>query len=213
MNIADGLKILKVSAGADLQDVKKAYRLLCKKYHPDIYKGGNKKMVEITEAYNVVRKFIESGQQGTVEYDSWQSNGVYTGHKKQTLIITVEDLYKLIVNNGYLLIEQNNDKVYKEDLSKYNVLVKLRLTVQIWHDDYVARYSVPSTVKFTDNIKEIKVNPIQCLDKICDDKVRLVIKVLDQETSIITSAKRIKTKLNICGIDFDFEIERIYMSD
>lgn len=54
--IKDYHKILGIERDADLESIKKAYRELAKKYHPDINKSpdAHQKFIEITEAYEVL---------------------------------------------------------------------------------------------------------------------------------------------------------------
>lgn len=60
--------VLEVSEKASEEVIKMAYKALCKKYHPDIYKGdpdyANQKMYEINEAYSIL-----SNQSKRAEYD------------------------------------------------------------------------------------------------------------------------------------------------
>jgi hypothetical protein len=53
----DYYKILGITLGADLMQIKKAYRQLALQYHPDKNKATNaaEKFIEITEAYEVLR--------------------------------------------------------------------------------------------------------------------------------------------------------------
>lgn len=52
----DLYQILEVFPSASDQDVKKAFRKMAKKYHPDVYKGINKEHIKkILEAYNLLK--------------------------------------------------------------------------------------------------------------------------------------------------------------
>lgn len=52
----DYYQILEISANASEAELKKAFRKLAKKYHPDVYKGVNKDHIKkVLEAYNVLK--------------------------------------------------------------------------------------------------------------------------------------------------------------
>jgi curved DNA-binding protein len=57
MKYKDYYKILGVERGASEEDIKKAYRKLARKYHPDVSKEGNakEKFQEVSEAYETLR--------------------------------------------------------------------------------------------------------------------------------------------------------------
>src|SRR6202045_2426498 len=57
MQYRDYYEILGVSRGADADEVKRAYRKLARKYHPDVSKEKNAedKFKEVQEAYEVLR--------------------------------------------------------------------------------------------------------------------------------------------------------------
>jgi len=63
----DYFSILGIERNATEQDIRKAYRRLAKKYHPDVNKSANahEKFIEITEAYEFL---IEHGQEYSTEY-------------------------------------------------------------------------------------------------------------------------------------------------
>jgi len=57
MQYRDYYEILGVTRGADADEVKRAYRKLARKYHPDVSKEKNAedKFKEVQEAYEVLR--------------------------------------------------------------------------------------------------------------------------------------------------------------
>lgn len=50
----DYYQILQVTSDADSNIIRKAYRILALRYHPDRSQGDKEKMIEITEAYNIL---------------------------------------------------------------------------------------------------------------------------------------------------------------
>jgi len=71
MKAMDPYQVLGVSSGATDEEVKKAYRELARKYHPDNYINNpladlaSEKMKEINEAYDTVMKWRAEGKTGT----------------------------------------------------------------------------------------------------------------------------------------------------
>ena len=78
----DPYRILNISKNADVEEIKKAYRILVKKYHPDRYqnsslaKEATEKMKEINQAYDMVMR-EKQGQGSDASYD----NGAYDKHE------------------------------------------------------------------------------------------------------------------------------------
>ncbi len=66
----DYYKILGLEKNASDIEIKKAYRKLAQKHHPDTEKGDEKKFKEITEAYEIL-----SDKQKRSQYDQFGSNG------------------------------------------------------------------------------------------------------------------------------------------
>ena len=68
--MSDPYKVLEISPNASDEDVKKAYRDLARKYHPDNYHDNpladlaQEKMKEVNEAYNTILRMRGGGQGG-----------------------------------------------------------------------------------------------------------------------------------------------------
>lgn len=84
----DPYEVLGVSRGASDEEIKKAYRELVRKYHPDNYTNNpladlaQEKMKEINEAYDAITK--NGGSQSYQDYQSSYSSGsTYTGSTAQ----------------------------------------------------------------------------------------------------------------------------------
>ena len=82
--MSDPYKILGVSPDASDEDIKKAYRDLARKYHPDKYRDSDladlasEKMKEVNAAYEEIKKLRENGTFGT-SGTSGSYGGSYSG--------------------------------------------------------------------------------------------------------------------------------------
>jgi len=89
--VKDYYKILELEFGADILAVKKAYRRLALKYHPDKNKEPNaaQKFIEITEAYEVLRDPLKKS-----EYDRLYKAYFGTTAQEQYSEQSYEQTYK-----------------------------------------------------------------------------------------------------------------------
>lgn len=116
--------VLGVSKTATQNEIKKAYRELCKKYHPDKHGGDDTKIKEINEAYSVI-----GDEQKRKEYDAQSSGGFNFGgfgnggfnfrnfqlasDVKVTIKISLEEAY-----SGCKHPVNINGKIYAVDIPK-----------------------------------------------------------------------------------------------
>ena len=78
--IDDPYKVLGVSPDASDEEIKKAYRRLAKKYHPDLNPGDElaaRKMKEVNAAYEQIKNPQPQGSGG---YSGQSSQGGYGGY-------------------------------------------------------------------------------------------------------------------------------------
>lgn len=97
--MTDPYKVLGVSPSATDDELKKAYRALAKKYHPDNYVNtpfadmANEKMKEINEAYDRIQKDRASGGSGS----SSSGNNYNTGAYRESDVYT---RVRILINQG-----------------------------------------------------------------------------------------------------------------
>jgi hypothetical protein len=80
----DYYKILEIEFGADISSVKKAFRRLALRYHPDKNKApdASTKFIEITEAYEVLNNDIKKNQYDNLYSSYFRTQGQKTENKE-----------------------------------------------------------------------------------------------------------------------------------
>ena len=128
--------VLKVSKTANEKEIKKAYKLLVKQYHPDIYEGSKeyaeKKIKEINEAYDVLsnkdkrKKYddtLHEIDEETVKHDleNFTKNNTYSSTKN--------DYYENLYNTNYKRYTTYYYGISRDDLKKEKKSVENKRSV------------------------------------------------------------------------------------
>lgn len=91
----DPYKVLGVQSNATDEEIKKAYRALAKKYHPDIHPNkqlAEEKMKEINAAYDIIQK-MRSGEYQKEQYANYNTNSYNTNYYDDASIYQMLDSY------------------------------------------------------------------------------------------------------------------------
>ena len=138
MTLEKAMKILSVNSMDSLEMVKKKYRVMVKKYHPDIYKGTNAKgiMQEINLAYEYItshfgelRFFTWSRTSAQTHYTRTDSQARYN-YRKDTDEQLYEQYAKIYgIHTEYRKIREMYSNLSKESFSHF-IMVDLKMILQ-----------------------------------------------------------------------------------
>jgi len=106
----DYYKILEIEENASEEEIKKSYRTLSKKYHPDLNPEGDEKFKEIAEAYEVLGDKTKRAQ-----YDSSKNNPFAGGGN-------INDLFNQMFGGG------NNPFTQQRRKSAPDKIIKVEIT-------------------------------------------------------------------------------------
>ncbi len=136
-------EVLGLKEGASVEEIKKTYRELVKKYHPDRYMDNplsdlaEEKLREINEAYDVLMKGAGSGQNQKYQQQRQQqrqntgSGGYYGGYSNNSQM--VYQIKMLIQNGNFTQAQQMLDSIQVRDASWY-YLQGLLFLRRGWYD-------------------------------------------------------------------------------
>jgi len=143
--MTDPYKILGVSPGATDDEVKKAYRDLVRKYHPDNYHDNplsdlaQEKMKEVNEAYDAVTKMRESGGGGNYRPGSGTS-GSHGGSAEGQKI-------RAAINAGDLQYAEQLLQSFSVRNAEWNFLMGSLCYRKGWLDDALNHFRVASNME------------------------------------------------------------------
>lgn len=138
--MTDPYKILNVPSTASDEEVKKAYRELARKYHPDNYHDNpladlaQEKMKEINEAYELIQKQrkASSGTAGYGAYGSYGSYGSYSGASSGSAALRQ---VRLAINRGNITEAERLLNAVSNHDAEWNFLMGIVASRRGWMDE------------------------------------------------------------------------------
>jgi molecular chaperone DnaJ len=124
----DYYKILEVEEKASQQDIKKSYRTLSKKYHPDVNPEGGEQFKDIAEAYDVIGNTEKRAQ-----YDQNKNNPFAGGNGGSSF----EEMFNQMFNRGNAQRTRRKsvpDKILKVQISPIESYQGIEKKVQYLKD-------------------------------------------------------------------------------
>lgn len=131
----DPYEVLGVGRGASDDEIKKAYRDLTRKYHPDNYVGhdladlAEEKMKEINAAYEAIQKEREGGYSGAQQQRGWGGGAAYTGGSPRYTPIR-ENIQRGYVDQAQSQLDQISDRD-----AEWHYLYGLVMHRRGWYDE------------------------------------------------------------------------------
>ena len=149
-------EVLEINENASKDEIKKAYRTLAKKYHPDQY-GNNPlkdlaedKMRDINEAYDYLMK-----NEGTNTYRN-ESSDTYTGSNSSVYQSVENDIY-----NGNLSSAESKLMEINTRNAEWHYLMGILNTRKGWYDQASTNLSTacsldPSNFKYQEALNKLR---------------------------------------------------------
>lgn len=127
-NLQRKYRLLEVDERSSIDDIKRSYKRLCLKYHPDKCNGDNEKFIELKEAYEELIKVKETNINFFIFFMNFWSLFSNSNDVKVYITVSIEDIYNRKVKKiGYTRI---TDKLNKSKETFYLELVG-------WREEYV----------------------------------------------------------------------------
>jgi curved DNA-binding protein CbpA len=133
-------EILGVKEGSSKEDIKKAYREMAKKYHPDQY-GNNPlrdlaedKMRELNEAYEYLMKNASDGHQSSYSSQNTGRSNEYNNYSNTSSTSPTYNSIRMDIQRGnYKSAEESLNSIPSRD-AEWNFLMGIVHMKKGWHD-------------------------------------------------------------------------------
>ncbi|NLL38796.1 MAG: DnaJ domain-containing protein [Clostridiales bacterium] len=138
----DPYSVLGVSPNASDEEIKKAYRELARKYHPDSYQNNplselaQEKMKEINEAYDAIMKAREGGSSSGSRYGSSGGGGHGSSGSQTGPFAEI----RAAINSGNIYLAENMLKNMANRNAEWHFLMGSVCYRRGWLDDAMRHY-------------------------------------------------------------------------
>ena len=151
-------EILNISKNANKTEIKKAYKKLVKKYHPDLYNGdknfAEQKIKQINEAYDIL-----SDSEKKLEYDNYLNNNSYNYNPIQSSEQKNKNQQNIVTKFIYEKLEHLN---HKYQILIFIIIILLTLSIFLANlvnfRNYLLEHSVENVQNTNNNTNSIYNN-------------------------------------------------------
>lgn len=171
MNLREAIKLFEVTDIYNESDkaLKKKYKKLMVKYHPDNYNGDESKSKDINIAYNILKSLVKDSKQ--LEWENKQK--IENENQSKLLIISIKDLIDIYKGK---IITVDNININSKKLRRYNIMVESKVSLthdnnkkefiayEKWNneDKYKIHCSIDIKDKDLNDLEEVKINIPEC---------------------------------------------------
>lgn len=192
MNLEKSLVLFNIDdlAAETVDSLKKRYKKLMIKYHPDNCSGDDTKAKDISVAYEVLKDAMESIR---------KYNAVNTTREEYTIIIPLSKLIEVYKGGTVTVGSGDNAKVFdRKDIQKYNTLIISE--VSLTHNGQVLRFSNMQHWSISDKY----VINCQLMVENLTDRETVLIKLEDFEKEISFTSQAVSM---VIPLSFNISVE------
>ena len=216
MNIKTAFSVMGLNGKVDNIELKKKFRELSKKYHPDLDGGDEQKMSLINEAYKLLSDELKVRESITVFEDNFDFYFEERKEKKKVLL-NLESIM-ILFNGGTINLqnEQEKIKLNLENIKDFHIILSDKLKIKIKNAEGNAEITqiLDSSVNCIFNgTKRIKFQRIEIEDALFGEKALIKFEMYGKEKEITTKSDKLLFKIDFGIIDAEFEVVRVEMKD
>lgn len=216
MNIKNAFNIMGLSGKVDNIELKKRFRELSKRYHPDLESGDANKMSLINAAYSVLCNELKTKKYLTIYEDNY--NMFFEEQKEQKRVLLNLESIMILFNGGTIKLSDGQEKVELNlnNLRDFHIILsdKLKIKIESTGSNEKAVQVVETSVNCVFNgTKRIKFQRVEVEDALFGEKALISFSMYGKEKEITTKSDKLLFEIDFGVVYADFEVVRVKMGD